>query len=99
MPLTESCGFGKLRDFGMGGGAGFESPMPLRDFEGFFFLTSPAFSLLSSLFAKKLAVFAKVLRSSTACSSVLDPADFSIMSMRRRISSRSSEQPHLTGPY
>jgi hypothetical protein len=34
----------------MGGGAGFERPMPSPDFAGFFFFTSPAFSLLSSLF-------------------------------------------------
>jgi hypothetical protein len=45
----------------MGGDAGFDSPIPLPDFTGFFFFTSPAFSLLSSLFAKKLAVFANAV--------------------------------------
>ena len=59
-------------------------------FVGFLCFASPDFSRVSSLFAKKLAVFAKSLRSSTACSTLLELADFSTISMRRLISSRSS---------
>ena len=55
-----------------------------------FGLASFALSLPSSLFARKLAVLAKILRSSTACSTLAAPDPFSITSIRRRSSSRSS---------
>ena len=61
---------------------------------GFFFvLTLPDLSRVSSFLNKKLAVLVKVLISSTACSTLSVPEDFSIMSMGRRNSSRSLTMP------
>lgn len=57
-----------------------------RLFDAMCFLWSRA----SRLFAKELAVFAKVFKSSTACSRLAVPDPFSITSIRRRSSSRSS---------
>jgi hypothetical protein len=57
-----------------------------RLFDEMSFLWSRA----SRLFAKKLAVFAKVFKSSTACSRLAVPDPFSITSIKRRSSSRSS---------
>lgn len=57
-----------------------------RPFDAMSFLWSRA----SRPFAKKLAVFAKVFKSSTACSRLAVPDPFSITSIRRRSSSLSS---------
>ena len=70
---------------------------PILDLGLFFALTLPDFSRVSNLLAKKLAVFAKVLMSSTACSTLPVPEDFSITSMRRRNSSRSLTMPSCPG--
>ena len=56
-------------------------------------LAALALSLPSSLFARKLAVFVKVLRSSTACATLAATDPFSITSISRRSSSRSSMRP------
>ena len=88
-----------LDDVGAGGvvgdldtrgfGIGIEAiAAPILDLGFFFALTLPDFRRVSNLLAKKLAVFAKVLMSSTACSTLPVPEDFSITSMRRRNSSR-----------
>ena len=61
---------------------------PILDLGFFFAFTLPDFSRVSNLLAKKLAVLAKILMSSTACSTLPVPEDFSITSMRRRNSSR-----------
>ena len=88
-----------LDDVGAGGvggdlaargfGIGIEAiAAPILDLGFFFALTLPDFRRVSNLLAKKLAVLAKVLMSSTACSTLPVPEDFSITSMRRRNSSR-----------
>ena len=61
---------------------------PILDLGFFFALTLPDFRRVSNLLAKKLAVLVKILMSSTACSTLPVPEDFSRTSMRRRNSSR-----------
>lgn len=89
MPLAVEfavvCGGFGARDLGIGGGA---MALPIRDL-GFLAATSLLFSLASNLLAKKLTVLAKVLMSSTACSTLPLPEAFSITSINRRSSSRS----------
>ena len=78
----------------LGFGIGIEAiAAPILDLGFFFALTLPDLSRVSNLLAKKLAVLVKVLMSSTACSTLPVPEDFSITSMRRRNSSRSLTMP------
>ena len=87
-----------LDDVGAGGvvgdldtrgfGIGIEAiAAPILDLGFFFALTLPDLSRVSNLLAKKLAVLAKVLMSSTACSTLPLPEAFSIISIKRRSSS------------
>ena len=66
---------------GIGGGA---MALPIRDFGLFFASTSSPLSRVSSWLARKLAVLANVLMSSTACSRLPLPEPFSITSINRR---------------
>ena len=89
--LLDNVGAGDADgDFAARGfGIGIEAiAAPILDLGFFFALILPDLSRVSNLLAKKLAVFAKVLMSSTACSTLPVPEDFSITSMRRRNSSR-----------
>ena len=52
---------------------------PILDLGFFFALTLPDFRRVSNLLAKKLAVLAKILMSSAACSTLPLPEAFSIM--------------------
>jgi hypothetical protein len=82
-------GFDAFAGEGAGGRIGFglfAFGLFARPFDAMSFLWSRA----SRLFAKKLAVFAKVFKSSTACSRLAVPDPFSITSIKRRSSSRSS---------
>ena len=80
----------ELGDFGILGLGTDAIAFPTRDLGLVFAFTSPPLSRVSSLLARKLAVLAKVLMSSTACSRLPPPEDFSITSIRRRSSLRSS---------
>ena len=62
---------------------------PILDLGFFFALTLPDFSRVSNLLAKKLAVLAKTLMSLAACSTLPVLEAFSIISIKRRSSSRS----------
>jgi len=66
--FVEDGSGGELGDFGILGLGTDAIAFTMRDFSLFFDLTSPPFIRVSSLFAKKLAVLANVLMSSTACS-------------------------------
>ena len=82
--FRDACCCGRL-GLGIGGGA---MALPIRDL-GFLTATSLLLSLASSLLAKKLTVLAKVLMSSTACSTLPLLEAFSITPINRRSSSRS----------
>ena len=75
---------GELGDFGLLGLGTDAIAFSTRDLGLVFAFTSPPLSRVSSLLARKLAVLAKVLMSSTACSRLPLPEDFSITSIRRR---------------
>ena len=80
---------GVVGDLGaLGFGIGIEAiAPPILDLGLFFALALPDFRRVSNLLAKKLAVLAKVLMSSTACSTLPLLEAFSIISIKRRSSS------------
>ncbi len=68
IPVVVSCGLGVFADFGIAGTGGFGCPTVFADFDFFFGFASLDLRRVSKAFARKLAVFAKSLMSSTACS-------------------------------
>ena len=97
MPVVVPCDFGGFADFGMKGAGGFGCPTVFLGFDLLFGLASLDLRRVSKAFARKLAVFAKSLMSSTACLLLVLLAPFSITSISLRISSLASSMVEF--PY
>ena len=76
--FVEDGSGGELGDFGILGLGTDAIAFPTRDLGLLLALTFPLLSFVSSLLVRKLAVLAKVLMSSTACSRLPVPEPFSI---------------------
>ena len=90
MPVVVPCDFGAFEGFGILGIGGFGCPTVFVGFDFFLGLASLDLRRVSKAFARKLAVFAKSLMSSTVCSVLVLLAPFSIRSISLRISSLAS---------
>ena len=88
IPVVVSVGLGVFADFGIEGIGGFGCPTVFVGFDLLFGLASLVLSRVSSALERKLAVFAKSLISSKACSMLTLVEPFSITSISFRISSR-----------